>query len=155
MYYFAETKHGHALKLHSTEELIKKVSTSFPSLSLRGSCPRGKLIIILFFPLLLSFCIKVGRHIFLHFQPRMNLGIQQNQGLKYFLIDHQESPFCFIIVVVLLRAYEAYWMLQEIRVLNKMDPICFKGKLSPDNNKMNSQNMAQEEEMHNTLPYRE
>lgn len=29
-------------------------------------------------------------------------------------------------------------MLQEIRVLNKMDPISFKGKLSPDNNKMNS-----------------
>ena len=61
MYYFAEAEHRHALKFHSTEELIRKVSNSFHYLSLLWSCPWGKLIIILVFLLLLAFCIKVGQ----------------------------------------------------------------------------------------------
>ena len=88
VYYFAEAKHGHVLKFHSTEELIRKVSNYFPYLSLLWSCPKGKLIIILFFLLLLAFCIKVGRSTFYISSPGWILESSKIKVWNIFLIDH-------------------------------------------------------------------
>lgn len=66
MYYFAEAKHGHTLKFHSTEELIRKVSNSFPSLSLLWSCPRGKHYYSVF-STFISFLYKSREKYFLRF----------------------------------------------------------------------------------------
>lgn len=138
MYYFAEAERGHALKFHSTEECIRKVSNSFPYLSLHWSCSRGKLIIILFFLLLLALCIKVGRSIFYIYSPGWILESSKIKVWNIFKFTIRRVHSVLLLLLFLLRAYEAYWMLQEIRVLNRMDPISFKGKLSPNNNKMNS-----------------